>query len=95
VSIFAVQSGVSLLFSVIQFVVVAFAFVDATRHRPDAFPAVDRGTKTGWLIGLGLAVVAHLLFWDPLSLLNLIGIVAALVYVLDVRPSLLSITGRR
>ena len=95
VSIFAVQSGVSLLFSVIQFVVVAFAFVDATRHRPDAFPAVDRGTKTGWLIGLGLGVVAHMLIWNPISLLNLLGIVAAIVYLVDVRPSLLAITGRR
>jgi hypothetical protein len=95
VSIFAVPSLVTLLFSVIQFAVVAFAFVDATRHRPDAFPAVDRGSKTGWLIGLGLAVVAHLMIWNPLSLLNLIGIVAALVYVVDVRPSLLAITGRR
>ena len=94
-SIFTVGSLVALVFSVIQFAVVAFAFVDATRHRPDAFPAVDRGTKTGWLIGLGLAVVAHLLFWDPLNLLNLVGVVAALVYVLDVRPSLQSITGRR
>ena len=50
---------------------------------------------TGWLIGLGLGVLAHMLFWHPLSILNLIGIVAALIYVLDVRPNLLSITGRR
>jgi hypothetical protein len=95
VSIFAVPSLITLFFSVIQFAVVAFAFIDATRHRPDAFPAVDRGTKTGWLIGLGVAVLAHLLFWNPLSILNLVGIVAALVYVVDVRPSLLAITGRR
>jgi hypothetical protein len=95
VSIFAVPSLITLVISVIQFAVVAFAFIDATRHRPDAFPAVDRGSKTGWLIGLGIALVAHLLFWYPLNFLNLIGIVAALVYVLDVRPSLLAITGRR
>ncbi len=81
--------------SLVMFAVQAFAFVDATRHRPDAFPAVDRGTKVGWLIGLGLGVAAHMFFWSPLSLLNLIGIVAALVYVVDVRPSLLTITGRR
>ena len=81
--------------SLVMFVLQAFAFVDATRHRPDAFPAVDRGTKTGWLIGLGLGVVAHMMIWNPISLLNLIGIVAALVYLLDVRPSLQAITGRR
>ncbi len=95
VSIFAVPSLITLVFSVIQFAVVAFAFVDATRHRPEAFPAVDRGSKTGWLIGLGLAFVAHLLIWNPISLFNLVGIVAAIVYVVDVRPSLLAITGRR
>jgi hypothetical protein len=39
-------------------------------------------------------VLAHMLFWHPLSLLNLIGIVVALIYVLDVRPNLLAITGR-
>ena len=86
---------IEMLLSLVMFVVQAFALVDATRHRPDAFPAVDRGTKTGWLIGLTLGVVAHMVFWSPLSLLNLIGIVAAIVYLVDVRPSLLAITGRR
>jgi hypothetical protein len=95
VSIFAVPSLVMLVLSVVTFVVQAFALVDATRHRPDAFPAVDRGTKTGWLIGLTLGVVAHILIWNPISLLNMIGAVAAIVYLVDVRPSLLAITGRR
>jgi uncharacterized membrane protein len=95
VSIFAVPSLVMLVLSVVTFVVQAFALVDATRHRPDAFPAVDRGTKTGWLIGLTLGVVAHILIWNPISLLNMIGAIAAIVYLVDVRPSLLAITGRR
>ena len=94
-SIFVVPSLVMLVLSVVTFVVQAYALVDATRHRPDAFPAVDRGTKTGWLIGLTLGVVAHILFWNPIGLLNMIGIVAAIVYLVDVRPSLLAITGRR
>ena len=94
-SIFVLPNLVLLVLSIVTFAAQAFALVDATRHRPDAFPAVDRGTKTGWLIGLTLAVVAHMLIWDPIHLLNLLGIVAALVYLLDVRPSLLAITGRR
>ena len=92
--LFALPGLIMLSISLVMFVVQAFAFIDATRHRPDAYPAIDRGSKTGWLIGLGLGVVAHMLFWHPLSILNLVGIVAALIYVLDVRPSLLSITGR-
>jgi hypothetical protein len=93
-NVFALPSLLMTAISLVMFAVQGFAFIDATRHRPDAYPAIDRGTKTGWLIGLGLGVVAHALFWDPLSILNLIGIVAALIYVLDVRPNLLAITGR-
>ena len=94
-SLFDVPGLIEATLSLVMFAVQAFAFVDATRHRADAFPAVDRGQKTGWLIGLGLGVVVHMIIWQPLSLLNLIGIVAALVYLLDVRPSLQAITGRR
>jgi hypothetical protein len=93
-NVFAIPSLIMTVISLVMFVVQGFAFVDATRHRADAYPAIDRGNKTGWLIGLGLGVLAHMLFWHPLSLLNLIGIVVALIYVLDVRPNLLAITGR-
>ncbi len=93
-NVFALPGLITTAISLVMFVVQAFAFVDATRHPPEAFPAIDRGNKTGWLIGLGLGVVAHMLFWHPLSILNLVGIVAALIYVLDVRPNLLAITGR-
>ena len=92
--LFALPGLILTAVSLVMFAVQGFAFVDATRHRPEAYPAIDRGSKTGWLIGLGLGVVAHMVFWHPISILNLIGIVAALIYVLDVRPNLLAITGR-
>lgn len=87
VSVFALPGLIMGLVSLVMFVVQGFAFVDATRHRADAYPAIDRGSKTGWLIGLGLGVLAHMLFWHPLSILNLIGIVAALVYLALLRGS--------
>ena len=93
-SLFALPGLILTAVSLVMFVIQGFAFVDATRHRAEAYPAIDRGNKTGWLIGLGLGVVAHMVFWHPISILNLIGIVAALIYVLDVRPNLLAITGR-
>lgn len=93
-SVFALPSLILTAVSLVMFAVQGFAFIDATRHSPQAYPAIDRGSKTGWLIGLGLGVVAHMLFWHPLSILNLVGIVVALIYVLDVRPNLLAITGR-
>jgi hypothetical protein len=36
-----------------------------------------------------------MLIWSPMSFLNLIGTVAALVYLVDVRPALRALTGRR
>ena len=72
----------------------AWAFIDAVSHRPDVFLAADKLTKTTWLIILGIALAAHMLIWDPISFLNLIGAVAAIVYLVDVRPALRSLTGR-
>ena len=72
----------------------AWAFIDAVSHRPDAYLAADKLTKTTWLIILGIALAAHMLIWDPISILNLVGAVAAIVYLVDVRPALRSVTGR-
>ena len=72
----------------------AWALVDAATRRPDAFVATDKLTKPAWLIILGLAVVANLLFLNPVGFLNLAGIVAAIVYLVDARPALRSVTRR-
>jgi hypothetical protein len=82
------------LLSLVMFVAQAYAFLDAMTHRPDAYVAGDKLTKKAWLIILGLGVAAHMLIWQPISLFNLIGIVAALVYLVDVRPTLRSLTRR-
>ena len=94
-SIFALPSLILAAVSLATFVMQAFAFVDAVTHRADAYVAGDKMTKNAWLIILGLAVVAHMLFWNPMSIFNLVGIVAAIVYLVDVRPVLRSLTGRR
>jgi len=38
--------------------------------------------------------VAHMLIWSPFSLLNLLGAVASIVYAVDVRPAIQSLTRR-
>ena len=68
--------------------------IDAVSHRPEAYPAADKLTKPAWLIILGVALAAHMIFWNPISFLNIIGTIAALVYVLDVRPALRALTRR-
>ena len=90
------QFYLGLVVSLAMFAAQAFAFVDALTHRPDAYVAADKLTKPAWLIILGLALVAHLLLIrDPMDLFNLVGIIAAVVYLVDVRPTLRSLTGRR
>jgi hypothetical protein len=42
-------------------------------------------SKGGWLVILGLTVAAHLVSFSPLGLLNLLGTVAALVYLAQLR----------
>jgi hypothetical protein len=83
---------IMVIVSLAMFVAQAFAFVDAVTHKPDVYVAADKLTKSAWLIILGLGVAAHMLFWDPLSLFNLVGIIAALVYIVDVRPALRTVT---
>jgi hypothetical protein len=90
--LFAVKSGIMLLATVAMFAVQAFAFVDAVSHKPEAYVAADKLTKPAWLIILGIALAAHMLIWNPMSFLNLIGTVAAIVYLVDARPALRSLT---
>ena len=93
-NVFAIQSTFMSLLSLGLFALQAWAFVDAVSRRPDAFVAADKLTKPAWLIILGIALVAHMLIWSPSSLLNLAGAVAAIVYIVDARPALQSLTRR-
>lgn len=93
-SVFAVQGGILTVTTLAIFVVQAWALLDAISHRAEAFVAADKMTKKAWLVILGVALAAHMLIWSPISLLNIIGTVAALVYMVDARPALRSLTRR-
>jgi hypothetical protein len=71
--------------SLILLVVKVLAFFDVVRRPAAAFPAVERQTKQLWLIFTGGALLGHLLEFRPTGLLNLIGTIAAIVYMVDVR----------
>ncbi|WP_370617629.1 DUF2516 family protein [Mumia sp. Pv 4-285] len=92
--LFSVQSLVEALITLLMIGAKGFAMVDAVSRTPQAFVAADKQTKPFWLIVLGLSLVANLLIWYPLSILNLVGIVAALVYLADARPALQQVSGR-
>ncbi len=73
-----------------------FALVDALRQPSEAYVAGEKLSKQAWCIILGVALAAHVLLsgGDPINLLSLVGIVAAIVYLVDVRPTLRSLTRR-
>lgn len=93
--VFAVQNGITLVATLALFGVKAWAFIDAVSHRSDAFAAADKLTKQAWLLITGIFLAAHMIMWNPIGLINIVGTVAAFVYLLDVRPALRHVTGRR
>ncbi|GAB2641122.1 hypothetical protein GCM10027169_06520 [Gordonia jinhuaensis] len=87
------QSLILLLLTIVGGVAAVVALVHAISQRPDAFTAVDKQSKKFWVIVLALAAVFIWIF-GAISLLGIIGIVAVLVYLVDVRPRVDSIQGR-
>lgn len=68
-----------------------FAFIDAAMRRQDAYPAADKQTKPFWMIMLGLAVLVNL--FVGFLLLQIIFLIATIVYIVDVRPALKQVMG--
>lgn len=62
-----------------------FALIDAASRPAAGFVYHEKKTKQFWLIVLALAVLSTFL-----GFLSIIGLVAALVYLVDVRPALAS-----
>lgn len=69
--------------------------LDAAWRRQDAYRAAGKWNKIGWLVALGAAVAWDLIFLSGvLKIMSLIGLIFAIVYVVDVRPALREATGR-
>ncbi|AXT86055.1 hypothetical protein C6I20_13245 [Aeromicrobium sp. A1-2] len=84
---FEIQSNVMIILSIALFAAKGFALVDSVARPSAQFTYIETLPKQTWIIILVLAVLAHLLWWAPLGLLNLLGTVAALVYLAQVRGS--------
>ncbi|MGH3630970.1 MAG: DUF2516 family protein [Sciscionella sp.] len=69
------------------------AFVHAIVQRSEAFTAADKLTKPKWLgiTGGSTAVCALFPFGSALFLLWIAGLVAVLVYLVDVRPKVVEV----
>ena len=81
--------------SVVALGVEVYAFVDCLRRRPDAFPAAGKRTKAFWLILTGVSVLIGVLALSTVpGLLAIVAVVAAGVYLADVKPALDQVMGR-
>jgi hypothetical protein len=70
-----------------------FAFVHALLQRADAFTAADRLTKPAWL-GITAGGTGALALFPPGGfgfMFWIAGLVAVLVYIVDVRPKLIEV----
>ncbi|MFJ7159291.1 DUF2516 family protein [Streptomyces sp. NPDC101118] len=73
-----------LVFAVVAFVLAALA-------REDAYRAADKQTKKFWLIVLGVTVLVD--FFLGMLFLMIAGLVATIVFMVDVRPALQRVGG--
>ncbi len=89
-----VQSWIVLALSVAALGVEVFALVDCVRRRSDAFTAAGKRTKNFWLLVTGIATLLGVVALGGLGLLAIIAIVAAGVYLADVKPALDQVMGR-
>lgn len=62
-----------------------WALIDAISRPTAAFPAAGKLTKVAWIVILALAVVLG--GTNVLGIFGLLGLIAAIVYLVDVRPA--------
>ncbi|WP_246456459.1 DUF2516 family protein [Nocardioides mesophilus] len=93
--LFGLQSFLLLALTLALLALQAWAFIDALSHRREAYVAADKQSKNLWLIILGVALAAHIVLLSaPFHIVNLLGAVVAIVYLVDARPALRSLTRR-
>ena len=97
--VYTLQYFIVLVLAVGAFAIEVWALVDALRHSAGAYTAAGKLTKPIWLAILGVATAFGILGLpggplDSLGFLAIIGVVAAAVYLTDVRPAVRQMRGR-
>lgn len=74
----------------------AFALIDAITRPAAAFEAAGKLTKNAWLLILGIALAVGLFgVSDLVGLLTIAAMIAAIMYIVDVRPAVRQLRGPR
>ncbi|MFD3540188.1 DUF2516 family protein [Streptomyces sp. NPDC058662] len=83
--------GVVPMLGLAMLVLAVVAFVLALVAREDAYRAAGKQTKTFWLVILGITVLVD--FFLGMLFLQIAGLVATIVFFVDVRPALKQVSG--
>jgi hypothetical protein len=73
----------------------AFALVDCLRRPADYFPVIGRQSKILWVALTAVSLLAGLAPNLTMSIFGIAGTVIALIYLFDIRPKMIEITGRK
>jgi Protein of unknown function (DUF2516) len=89
-----IVNTVTVLLTIFALVIEGIAFVHCVTQRSDGFPAIGTIPKGAWLAILGVCLLLTLTGFGGgvISIFGLIGIAAALIYLLDVRAGLRDLT---
>jgi hypothetical protein len=90
--VFGLNNALLTLLSLAVTVMQAWALIDCITRPTTAFTVAGKLTKPAWLAITGIALVVGLLF-GLLGILGLAGVVASIVYLVDVRPAVREIQG--
>jgi hypothetical protein len=91
---FAVQNTIAYAVLIVSLVIQAVAIIHCITQRGDGFQAIGTLPKGAWMAILAVCFVLTLLGvgGGATGIFGLIGIAAALIYLLDVRPGLKDLT---
>ena len=98
--ILILQGFIGLVVFFVSLAVKAWAFIDSVLHTAEEYRAADKWSKKGWTILLGVGLACMFLpigaILGGLTFLVSIGLlVAAIVYLVDVRPAIRALYRRR
>jgi 4-amino-4-deoxy-L-arabinose transferase-like glycosyltransferase len=93
-----IQNLIFLALTVVAFVVQLWAFIDCLRFKDENYRAVDKQSKKFWVILLGIGLALAIIALPPMGMrvifLNIIALVAGIVYLTDVRPKVRAVDPR-
>ena len=92
-NIFEIESYLTLVMMFVLLAVTLFAFINSLLYSAESYVAAGKLTKPAWNIILGLGVVLQLIP-AGLFIIQIAMIIAALVYLVDVRPALVGLRRR-